>query len=275
MPAERVRAGRVARLSRDDDRRRDRRARRAIAWAAGRRSSAAWWSSACMTIAAVVRARSRRRSAGCGLLRGPRPRRRDAERRGARGRVRAAAAAADRRDGHDRLRAARRARSPACSASACCRCSAGGRSSSLGGIIPIVAAALVLPRCCPSRRAFSPDIPADGRELRTLAAADGASAPPDDTTFVDRREQGRAARLDRHALRPDVPDRHDRALARVLLVPARRSTSCFSWLTSLLTGAGFDPGTANTGITAFNLGGVAGALLGGWAIARFGSRRRC
>ncbi len=46
----------------------------------------------------------------------------------------------------------------------------------------------------------------------------------------------------------------------------------FSWLTSLLTDAGFDRGTANTGITAFNLGGVAGALLGGWAIARVGSR---
>jgi AAHS family 4-hydroxybenzoate transporter-like MFS transporter len=48
--------------------------------------------------------------------------------------------------------------------------------------------------------------------------------------------------------------------------------SGFSWLTSLLTSAGFDPSTANTGITAFNLGGVAGALAGGVAIARFGSR---
>jgi len=47
----------------------------------------------------------------------------------------------------------------------------------------------------------------------------------------------------------------------------------FSWLTSLLTGAGFDPATANTGITAFNLGGVVGALLGGMAISRFGSRK--
>ena len=46
----------------------------------------------------------------------------------------------------------------------------------------------------------------------------------------------------------------------------------FSWLTSLLTGAGFDSATANIGITAFNLGGVAGALVGGWAIARVGSR---
>jgi AAHS family 4-hydroxybenzoate transporter-like MFS transporter len=48
---------------------------------------------------------------------------------------------------------------------------------------------------------------------------------------------------------------------------------CFSWLTTLLTGAGFNPATANTGITLFNLGGVAGALAGGAAIGRFGSRR--
>ena len=47
---------------------------------------------------------------------------------------------------------------------------------------------------------------------------------------------------------------------------------CFSWLTTLLTDAGFARGTANTGITAFNLGGVVGALCGGWAIARVGSR---
>ena len=48
--------------------------------------------------------------------------------------------------------------------------------------------------------------------------------------------------------------------------------SVFSWLTSLLTGAGFSSGIANTGITVFNLGGVAGALAGGVAITRFGSR---
>lgn len=46
----------------------------------------------------------------------------------------------------------------------------------------------------------------------------------------------------------------------------------FSWLTTLLSGAGFDPATANTGITAFNLGGIVGALLGGVVITRLGSR---
>jgi len=46
----------------------------------------------------------------------------------------------------------------------------------------------------------------------------------------------------------------------------------FSWLTSLLTSAGFDPATANVGITAFNLGGVVGALGGSMLIGRLGSR---
>ena len=46
----------------------------------------------------------------------------------------------------------------------------------------------------------------------------------------------------------------------------------FSWLTSLLTSAGFDPATANVGITAFNLGGVVGALAASVVIGRFGSK---
>ena len=46
----------------------------------------------------------------------------------------------------------------------------------------------------------------------------------------------------------------------------------FSWLPSLLSGAGFGPGVASTGITAFNLGGVVGAVAGGMAISVYGSR---
>jgi MFS transporter, AAHS family, 4-hydroxybenzoate transporter len=48
--------------------------------------------------------------------------------------------------------------------------------------------------------------------------------------------------------------------------------SGFNWIPSLLTGAGFDSTVANTGITAWNLGGVVGAVTGGLAIARFGSK---
>jgi AAHS family 4-hydroxybenzoate transporter-like MFS transporter len=46
----------------------------------------------------------------------------------------------------------------------------------------------------------------------------------------------------------------------------------FSWLPSVLTGAGFTPAVASSGIAAFNLGGVVGAILGGLAFSRVGSR---
>jgi AAHS family 4-hydroxybenzoate transporter-like MFS transporter len=46
----------------------------------------------------------------------------------------------------------------------------------------------------------------------------------------------------------------------------------FSWLPSIIAGAGLGPSAASTGITVFNLGGVAGALCGGALITRFGSR---
>jgi AAHS family 4-hydroxybenzoate transporter-like MFS transporter len=47
--------------------------------------------------------------------------------------------------------------------------------------------------------------------------------------------------------------------------------SGFNWIPTMLTDAGL-AAIANTGITAYNLGGVIGALTGGLAIARFGSR---
>lgn len=46
----------------------------------------------------------------------------------------------------------------------------------------------------------------------------------------------------------------------------------FSWLPTLLTGAGFSPSFASQGITAFNLGGVFGAIGGSLVITRIGSR---
>ncbi len=46
----------------------------------------------------------------------------------------------------------------------------------------------------------------------------------------------------------------------------------FSWLPTVLAGAGFDPGVASSGITAFNLGGVVGALASGAVMSRVGSR---
>jgi AAHS family 4-hydroxybenzoate transporter-like MFS transporter len=46
----------------------------------------------------------------------------------------------------------------------------------------------------------------------------------------------------------------------------------FSWIPSILSGAGLGPAVASTGVTVFNLGGVAGAVAGGVLIRRMGSR---
>ena len=46
----------------------------------------------------------------------------------------------------------------------------------------------------------------------------------------------------------------------------------FSWLPAVLAGAGFEAGVASSSITAFNLGGVAGALVSGAVMSRIGSR---
>ena len=46
----------------------------------------------------------------------------------------------------------------------------------------------------------------------------------------------------------------------------------FSWLPTIFAAAGLGPTTASTAISAFNLGGVAGAIGGGLLITRFGSR---
>lgn len=46
----------------------------------------------------------------------------------------------------------------------------------------------------------------------------------------------------------------------------------FAWLPTVLAGAGFGPGVASSGLTAFNLGGVVGALASGAVMSRVGSR---
>ena len=139
----------------------------------------------------------------------------------------------------------------------------------IGGVLPVVTTLLFV-KLLPESPRFLARQPRRWPELRSALARMG-HALPQATTFVDSTERSVA-----------------RASVKTLFGPVFRSDtiplwgaflSCllavylgFSWLTTLLTGAGFDRGTANGGITAFNLGGVAGALAGGVAIARFGSK---
>ena len=48
-----------------------------------------------------------------------------------------------------------------------------------------------------------------------------------------------------------------------------------NWVPSMLVGNGFDVGTASYGLTAFNVGGVVGAILGAMASCVSARASRC
>jgi MFS transporter, AAHS family, 4-hydroxybenzoate transporter len=139
----------------------------------------------------------------------------------------------------------------------------------IGGIAPVVAA-LLLMRAIPESPRY---LVRHSRRWSELARTLGrmGHAVPAGATFVD-----------------EVDAVTGTASFRTLFAPGRRRDtlalfgaflSCllavylgFSWLTSVLTSGGFDPSTANVGITAFNLGGVVGAVAGSIVISAFGSR---
>jgi AAHS family 4-hydroxybenzoate transporter-like MFS transporter len=138
----------------------------------------------------------------------------------------------------------------------------------VGGVLPILAA-LALAKLLPESPRYLARHPSRWPELVRSLARMGHLVPPE-TTFSDRTEGA------------------GRASIRALFVPGFRADtfavwvaflSCmlavylgFGWVPSMLAGAGFSSSVASGGITAFNLGGVVGALAGGAAIARIGSR---
>jgi AAHS family 4-hydroxybenzoate transporter-like MFS transporter len=138
-----------------------------------------------------------------------------------------------------------------------------------GGVLPLVAAVFIF-RLLPESPRYLARHPARWSELVRLLARIGHPVDAA-TSFTDSTEQ-LIQRASIRALFTDEYRRDTFALSAAFFSCLLAVYCGFSWLTSLLSAAGFTPSTANTGITAFNLGGVAGALLGGVAIARVGSR---
>jgi AAHS family 4-hydroxybenzoate transporter-like MFS transporter len=140
----------------------------------------------------------------------------------------------------------------------------------LGGIVPVIAA-LVLWRALPESPRYLARHPTRWPELRSLLARFGHTVEAA-TQFADRSDTP----VTRLGLRA-IFNREFRADTFALWAAF---FSCllsvylgFSWLPSVLATSGLPATLGATAITVFNLGGVAGAILGGVLIVRFGSRR--
>ena len=107
-------------------------------------------------------------------------------------------------------------------------------------------------------------------ELAALLRRLGHDVPPD-AAFADEQEKTVARAPVRQLFVPEFR-RDTLALYGSFFFCLMAVYAGVNWLPSLLTGAGFDVVVASNGLTAFNLGGVAGAIAGAILIGRFGSR---
>lgn len=137
-----------------------------------------------------------------------------------------------------------------------------------GGVLPILAAA-AMTQLLPESPRYLARHPRRWPELVRSLARMGHLVPPE-TTFVDRAEGVGRASI-RALFAPEF--RGDTLALWLAFLSCMLAVYLgFGWVPSMLSGAGFSSSVASGGITAFNLGGVAGALAGGAAIARIGSR---
>ena len=139
----------------------------------------------------------------------------------------------------------------------------------VGGILPLVMAAILV-KMLPESPRYLARLPERWPQLRTLLRRLGHSVP-DDAVFLDATEKAVARASVRELLVPDYR-RDTLALCASFFFCLLSVYVGINWVPSMLVSAGFDVGTASYGLTAFNLGGVVGAILGAIVIMRLGSR---
>src|SRR5262249_8232946 len=108
------------------------------------------------------------------------------------------------------------------------------------------------------------------RELAALLRRLGHDVPAD-AAFADARETSVAQPSVSALLVPEFR-RDTLALCASFFFCLLSVYAGVNWVPSLLTTAGFGASVASSGLTAFNFGGVVGAILGAILIGRFGSR---
>ncbi|MEO8258177.1 MAG: MFS transporter [Acidobacteriota bacterium] len=139
----------------------------------------------------------------------------------------------------------------------------------IGGIVPLVLGA-VLFKVLPESPRFLTRSKERWPELRALMARLGHVVPLD-TAFVDGREKAVAQASVGQLLVPEFR-RDTLALCASFFFCLLSVYMGTNWVPRMLTRTGFDVGIASWGLTAFNFGGVAGAIVGALVIMRVGSR---
>ncbi|AON53387.1 MFS transporter [Herbaspirillum seropedicae] len=140
----------------------------------------------------------------------------------------------------------------------------------IGGLLP-VAFSVLLWFVIPESPRYLARHPHRWDELRRLLQR--MSRPVSaDTGFADAREQAIETRAGFGALFASGQARDTMALWVAFFMNLLAVYSAFSWLPTMLAGEGLSPSVAGAGLTAYNFGGVFGALLCALFITRFGSR---
>ena len=139
----------------------------------------------------------------------------------------------------------------------------------VGGALPLLLAALLWKVLPESPRYLARDR-SRWPELAALLRRLGHDVSPD-TAFVDSHERTVARASVTSLFTPEFR-RDTLALAAAFFFCLLSAYTGVNWVPSLLTSAGFDVAMANYGLTAFNLGGVVGAIVGAIAFTRLGSR---
>lgn len=138
-----------------------------------------------------------------------------------------------------------------------------------GGIVPLVLAAVLL-KVLPESPRFMARRKERWPELRALLRRLGHEVPAD-AVFVDAGEKAVAKVSVGQLFVPEFR-RDTIALCGSFFFCLLSVYMGVNWVPRMLTRSGFDVGTASYGLTAFNVGGVVGAIIGALVIMRVGSR---
>src|SRR5262245_35143165 len=139
-----------------------------------------------------------------------------------------------------------------------------------GGALPAILG-LVLIALLPESPRFLVRWPERWDELRRLLRRMSRAAG-DDAAFIDAAEQRLEQKAGLRALFQADRVRDTLALWVAFFLSLFAVYTAFSWLPTMLASEGMTIGVAAAGLTAYNLGGVLGALVCAVAIVRFGSR---